>query len=133
MLHSVHSGGKGEGSSRHQQHRLMRWLTGFRGSSYWSPPFQVQPGDGTWLVDSEASCHMPEAQELFESFTETDSDMYVELGRGTRHAMQGSGTIRFQSESRDVLRVTNVLWVPKLRRSVLSVSEIEKRGYHVLF
>jgi hypothetical protein len=26
-----------------------------------------------------------------------------------------------------------VLWVPELRRSVLSVSEIEKKGYHVLF
>jgi hypothetical protein len=35
--------------------------------------------------------------------------------------------------SGDVLRVTNVLWVPKLMRSVLSVSEIEKKGYYVLF
>jgi hypothetical protein len=26
-----------------------------------------------------------------------------------------------------------VLWVPELRRSVLSVSEIEKKGYHILF
>jgi hypothetical protein len=32
-----------------------------------------------------------------------------------------------------VLRVSNVLWVPELRRSVLSVSEIEKKGYHLLF
>jgi hypothetical protein len=84
-------------------------------------------------VDSGASCHMTGARELFESFTETDSDMCVELGMGTRHAVQGTGTIRFQLESRDVLRVTNVLWVPELRRSVLSVSEIEKKGYHVLF
>jgi hypothetical protein len=90
-------------------------------------------GDGTWLVDSGASCHMTGARELFESFTETDSDMCVELGMGTRHAVQGTGTIRFQLESGDVLRVTNVLWVPELRRSVLSVSEIEKKGYHVLF
>jgi hypothetical protein len=29
--------------------------------------------------------------------------------------------------------VTNVLWVPKRRRSVLSVSIIEKKGYVVLF
>jgi hypothetical protein len=29
--------------------------------------------------------------------------------------------------------VTNVLWVPELRRSVLLVSVIEKKGYEVLF
>jgi hypothetical protein len=32
-----------------------------------------------------------------------------------------------------MLRVTNVLWVPELRRSVLLVLEIEKKGYHILF
>jgi hypothetical protein len=76
---------------------------------------------------------MTGTRELFESLTETDSDMCVELGMGTKHAVQGTGTIRFQLESKEMLRVTNVLWVPELRRSVLSVSEIEKKGYHVLF
>jgi hypothetical protein len=36
-------------------------------------------------------------------------------------------------ESGEILRVSNVLWVPELRRSVLSVFEIERKGYHVLF
>jgi hypothetical protein len=36
-------------------------------------------------------------------------------------------------KSGEMLRVTNMLWVPKLRRTVLSVSEIEKKGYHILF
>jgi hypothetical protein len=90
-------------------------------------------GGGTWFVDSGATCHMTGARELFESFTESDSDLYVELGMGTKHAVQGSGTMSFQMESGDVLRVTNVLWVPKLRKSVLSVSTIEEKGYAVLF
>jgi hypothetical protein len=33
----------------------------------------------------------------------------------------------------DVLRVTNVLQVSELRRSVLSISGIEKKGFEVLF
>jgi hypothetical protein len=90
-------------------------------------------GSGTWLVDSGATCHMTGARELFESFTESDSDMYVELGMGTKHAVQGSRTMPFWMESGCVLRVTNVLWVPELKRSVLSVSTIEKKGYEVLF
>jgi hypothetical protein len=32
-----------------------------------------------------------------------------------------------------VLRVSNVLWVLKLRRSVLLVSTIEEKGYAILF
>jgi hypothetical protein len=71
--------------------------------------------------------------ELFESFTTSDSDVHVDLGVATKHAVKGSGTVPFQMESGGILRVTNVLWVPELRWSVLSVSAIEKKGYEVLF
>jgi len=93
----------------------------------------VVSSKGTWLVDSGASCHMTGARELFDKFTETGSNLCVELGRGTKHAVRRSGTVSFRLESREVLRVSNVLWVPELRRSVVSVSEIEKKGYHILF
>jgi hypothetical protein len=73
------------------------------------------------------------ARELFDSFIDTGLDLCVELGMGTKHVVQGSGTISFQLESGEVLRVSNVLWVPKLRRSFLLVSEIERKGYHILF
>jgi hypothetical protein len=76
---------------------------------------------------------MTGAWDLFERFTVSDSNLYVELGMGTKHAVQGSGIVLFWMESGDVLRMTNVLWLPELRRSVLSVSEIEKKGYEVLF
>jgi hypothetical protein len=32
-----------------------------------------------------------------------------------------------------MLRVMTVLWVPELRRSVLSISTIEKKGFDVVF
>jgi hypothetical protein len=84
-------------------------------------------------VDRGSSCHIASARELFDNFTETSSDLCVELGMGTKHAVRGSSTVLFRLESGEVLRVSNVLWVPELRRSVLSVSEIEKKGYHILF
>jgi hypothetical protein len=57
---------------------------------------------------------------VFESFIEFDSNLYVEFGMGTKHAVHGYGTVPFQMESGGILRVTNVLWVSELR-SVLSV------------
>jgi hypothetical protein len=70
---------------------------------------------------------------LFESFTKPNSDLYVEIGRGPKHAIEGSRTVSFRMESGDVLRVTNVLWVPELKKSVLSVSAIDKKGFDVVF
>jgi hypothetical protein len=51
---------------------------------------------------------------------------------GTKHAVQGSGIVSLRMESGDALRVTNVLWMSKLRKSALSVSTIEK-GFDVVF
>jgi hypothetical protein len=86
-----------------------------------------------WLVDSGASCHMTGARELFDTLTETGPDLCVELGTRAKHSVRGSGTVSFRLDSGETLRVSNVLWVPELRRSVLSVSEIERKGYHVMF
>ena len=86
-----------------------------------------------WLIYSGSTCHITITLELFESFTKSNSDMYVELGMGTKHIVQGYGIVPFLMESRGILRVKNVLWVKKLRRSVLLVSVIEKKGYEILF
>ena len=59
--------------------------------------------------------------------------MHVELGVGTKYAGEGSRTIPFQMESGGVLRVDNVLWVPKIKKSVLSVSTIENKGFDIIF
>jgi hypothetical protein len=52
------------------------------------------------------------AQELFESFTESNSELYVEICMGTKHAVQESETVPFWMDLGGVLRVTNVIWVP---------------------
>jgi hypothetical protein len=36
---------------------------------------------------------------VFKSFTESNSEMHVELGMGTKHAVKGSGTVPFWMES----------------------------------
>jgi len=70
---------------------------------------------------------------LFESFTESESEMHVELGMGIKHVVKGSGTMPFHMYLGGVLRVMVVLWVPELRRNVLSSLVIEKKGFYVAF
>jgi hypothetical protein len=84
-------------------------------------------------VDTGASCHMTGARELFDTLTETGPDLCVEVGTRAKHSVRGSDTISFRMESSEIPRVSNVLWVPELRKSVLSILEIERKGYRVLF
>jgi hypothetical protein len=50
---------------------------------------------GTWYLDSGASYHMTEERELFNSFSETDQSLHVELGNEAKYAVKGQGTIQF--------------------------------------
>jgi hypothetical protein len=84
---------------------------------------------GSWEPFMQVIC----AREFFDNHIETGFDLCVELGMGMKHAMRGFCTISLWMELGDVLRVSNVLWEPELRRSVLSVSTIEEKGYAVLF
>jgi len=43
------------------------------------------------------------------------------------------GTISFQREPSPPLKVANVLYVPWLKKSLISVSSLEDMGYEVLF
>jgi hypothetical protein len=70
---------------------------------------------------------------VFESFIEYNLEMHVVFGMGTKHEVKGFGTMPFHMELGRTLRVQDVLWVPKLKRSVISVSIIEKKGFDVAF
>ena len=49
---------------------------------------------GAWLLDSVTTCYMIGARELFESFIESDLDVYLELGVGTiDHLFQLGGQL----------------------------------------
>jgi hypothetical protein len=48
-----------------------------------------------WFMDSGASRHMTGTHELFTSWSETDSDLHVELGTHAKCGVEAVGTIRF--------------------------------------
>ena len=55
---------------------------------------------------------MTGSRELFDTFTETRSDLCVELGMRVKHAVRGYGIVSFRLESVEAMRVSNVSWVP---------------------
>ena len=55
------------------------------------------------------------------------------LGDDQEVKVVGSGTVSFQRESLPPMLLREVLYVPGLKKSLVSVSAIEERGYEVLF
>lgn len=84
-----------------------------------------------WFMNSGTSYHMLGKKEMFLSVSKIDSALHVKIGMRTIHAVKGVGTVLFQLESRGSLEVVEVLYVPKLKTNLFSVSALEDEGYDV--
>ena len=57
----------------------------------------------------------------------------VELGDDTTYKIEGVGTTSLQLESGTVLHIEDILYVPGLKKNLLSVAGLEDKGYQVIF
>eukprot|EP00253_Pinus_taeda_P025428 PITA_25428 len=55
------------------------------------------------------------------------------MGDGRRYSATGLGTITFQREHGAPLTLKDVMYVPMLKKKLVSVSMLEDRGYDVIF
>jgi hypothetical protein len=86
-----------------------------------------------WYVDSGASRHMTYDKKLFSRLQEQEGGMSVELGDDATYPMKGLGSISFQMPSGDVLELNDVLFVPSLKKNLLSISCMEDLQCRVAF
>jgi hypothetical protein len=84
-----------------------------------------------WYIDSGASHHMTGVREHLIDLTQI-GDLEVVFGDDRVVKAVGSGTISFQRESLPPMLLRDVLYVPGLKKNLISISTIE-RGYEVLF
>lgn len=86
-----------------------------------------------WYVDSGASRHMTGVREYFSELSESGTDIEVVLDDDRVVRAVGVGTLTFQRESKPPLKVSDILYVPGIRKNLISVSALEDRGYEILF
>jgi hypothetical protein len=72
-------------------------------------------------------------REHLTDLVEKDSQLHVVLGDDARYTMKGSGAISFQLDSSTPLHLSDVLFVPGMRRNLVSISALEDKGYKVSF
>jgi hypothetical protein len=86
----------------------------------------------TWYIDSGASRHMKIVREYLTNLTQC-GDAEVVLGDDHEVKVAGCGTVSFRRESLPLMILTEVLYVPGLKKNLVSVYTIEEKGYEVLF
>jgi hypothetical protein len=86
----------------------------------------------TWLVDSGASKHMTWYKEILSDSETKYFAQHVETGDDKCYNIEGVGSISFRLESGARLHVDEVLYVPGLKKNLLSVATLEDKGYWVI-
>ena len=64
---------------------------------------------------------------------EKESHQKVKLGDDYQYPIKGVGEASYQLESEKLLKMKGVLYVPSLKKNLLSISRLEKKGFRVAF
>ncbi|XP_076923351.1 uncharacterized protein LOC143585448 [Bidens hawaiensis] len=85
-----------------------------------------------WFIDSGCSNHMTGLKAIFTDLDETFK-MGVQLGDKKRLNVEGRGTVKIQTGHNDHRLLEDVYFAPKLEYNLLSVAQLMKKGYSILF
>ena len=83
--------------------------------------------------DSGASKHMTGYKDYLAALVEKESHQKVKLGDDYQYPIKGLGEASYRLESGKHLKMKDVLYVPGLKKNLLSISRLEKKGFRVAF
>jgi hypothetical protein len=64
---------------------------------------------------------------------EKETNLHVVLGDNARYNVKGVGTYTFQLDSDIPLQLSEVIYVPGMKRNLVSIYDLEDKGYKVTF
>jgi hypothetical protein len=86
-----------------------------------------------WFVDSGASIHMTCNNEWYTNFKETHNGAHIYLGDDRAYQIKGYGDIPVTFPNGTVRHIHNVLYVPGIKKKLISVSTITDQNLKVEF
>eukprot|EP00253_Pinus_taeda_P002543 PITA_02543 len=85
-----------------------------------------------WFLDSGASFHMTNDKILFSTLEEKDLQMHIEMGNDEKYSVSGVGTVALQREHGALITLTDMKYVPGLKKNLLSIAMMEEKGCDVV-
>lgn len=93
----------------------------------------VPTDSDTWLIDSGASRHLIGYRENHSNLIEKDTHLQVIIDDDACYFVKAVGTTSFHLNLGIPLHLSDVLFVPGIKRNLISISTLEDKGYQVSF
>ena len=86
-----------------------------------------------WIVGSGASKHMTGYKGSFVNMSKHGSPHKVKLGDDYQYPIKGSGEASYKLDYGKLLKMKDVLYVPRLKKNLLSIFALDANGIRVVF
>ena len=93
----------------------------------------ITHGSDTWLIYSVSSKHMTGYKEYLLDLVQKDSPQKVKLGDDCQYPFKGVGEASYKLDSGKPMKTKDMLYVPGLKKNILSISALDKKGLRVSF
>jgi hypothetical protein len=81
----------------------------------------VRTNNDIWLIDSGASRHMTGYRDHMTDLVEKETNIHVVLGDNAKYNVKRVGTSTFPLDSNIPLQLSEVLYVPGMKRNLVSI------------
>jgi len=88
---------------------------------------------GNWLIDSGASRHFTRYKEALSNLIEKDTNLESTLGDNATYPVKTVGNVTLQLNQHNNIHLQEVLYVPDLKKNLVSISAMEDKGFKVAF
>ena len=90
-------------------------------------------GDNAWWVDSGATRHVCKNKNFFKTMKPVDDGTILFMGNSTTTPVLGIGDVELKFTSGSILTLTNVFYVPEVRKNLVSGGLLNKFGFKLVF
>ncbi len=88
----------------------------------------MTPKSDTWLIE-----HMTGQKYILYKLTKKDSPHKLSLGDDYQYPIKGIGEASYKLDSGTPMKMKDILFVPVLKKNLLSISTLDKKGFRVSF
>jgi hypothetical protein len=93
----------------------------------------IETAPSIWYIDSGASSNMTGVREHLTDLKDTEVRMEIALGDDSLVRVVGIGIVTFHKDGMPPISFRDVLYVPGLKKNLISVSTLHDRGLEVSF
>lgn len=85
------------------------------------------------MVDSGATHHFYGYKEVLSHLVERESNLKIIFGDNSSHLVKGFGFVKFHLNFGESIFLHDVMYVPRLKKNLVSISTLEEKGTRVAF